>query len=260
MSASARTLKSSAERRWIALASRRTSVGVPLKSKRCPTSFSVWLIALSTSCRSSLHTTSNDGMGGRSIGRRLHDVNPGGWREVKHIRLELHVALLAGELDARGGACTVDDASLGDAGIGLAHAELQRADPGILLLGCQREHPLLWLVACQGGVEVALDLAQPGEERHRRARLKRLSERSLDHLLQVALVDPERFPITDDALCFGRIVIPAHAVRLLERDLALALEGPRQGLRLDGLVEVRLHRPRGVVALLQAIEGIPERV
>src|SRR5262245_17962158 len=171
MSASARTLKSSAERRWMACSSRRTSVGVPLKSKRCPTSLSVWLMALSTSWRSSLHTTSNDGMGARSIGRRLDHVNPGGRGKAEEVLGEGHVAAFTRELDAGGGSRAVDDPRLGDAGVGLAHAELERADARVGLLGRQREHPLVALVARQGGVEVALDPAQTGEERHRRARL-----------------------------------------------------------------------------------------
>src|SRR4029077_5005438 len=129
-----------------------------------------------------------------------------------------------------------------------------------VLLGHQLEHPLLGLVARQGGVEVAIDPAEPGEEANRRARVTRLPERRLDHLLQIGLVDPERLAVTDDGLRIGRIVVPAHAVRPLEGDLALALERAGQRLRLDDLAEVGLHGPGLVVALLEARQRVLQRV
>src|SRR5262245_53314915 len=160
MSPRARTLNSSAERRWMALSSRRTSVGVPRKSKRCPTSRRVWLIALSTSCRSTRHTTSTDGIGPASIGGRTDDVNPRWGREAKQLRLEGNVAPLVGEDDAGRRPERVGDAGLLDGGVRLAHGEQERAN-GRVAAGHESQHPAVALVALEAGREVALDAAEP---------------------------------------------------------------------------------------------------
>src|SRR5262249_52843811 len=212
MSPSARSLKSSAARRWMAVSSRRTSVRCPLKSKRCPISRSVCWIALSTSCRSTRHTMSKDGIGGRSIGGRLHDVNSGRRAETEQRRVDLAVAPLVRERDAGGRPERVGYAGLLDRGVRLAEDEAERPDAGVLARH-ELQHPPPGFVALERRFEVALDAPEPGEERDRRGRTERLAERRLDHLLVRRLVDPERLAVADDQLLVGRRVIPAHAVR-----------------------------------------------
>src|SRR5262249_2896445 len=153
---------------------------------------------------------------------------------------ERDVALLSREHDAGDGAGGVGDPRLGDAGVGLAYPQLERPDTRVLLLGHQLGHPLLGPVARHGAVEAAADASETTEEADRRARAERLTERHLDHLLQVRLVDPERLAVTDDGLRIRRVVLPAHPVRLLEGDLPLRLERAGERLGLDDLAEIGL--------------------
>src|SRR5690348_11854013 len=223
MSASAFNLNSSAARRWIAVSSRRTSVRWPLKSKRCPISRSVCWTALSTSWRSTRHTTSKDGIGGPSIGGWLDHVNPGRRREPEQRRVERRVSLLVRKRDPRRRPERVGDARLLDRRILLRDREAESPDPGVLPRH-ELQHPALGLVALQRSVEVAVEAPEPGEKRDGRRRVERLPERRFDHLLLRRLVDPERRPVADDQLLVGRRVAPPHPVRLLERDRAVGGE------------------------------------
>src|SRR5262249_53850646 len=171
MSARARTLKSSAERRWSAFSSRRTSVGVPRKSKRWPTSRSVWLIALSTSWRSTRQTTSKDGIGLGSIGGRPDHVNPGRRLEAEERRSQGQVAALVREHDARGRTERVRDARLLDRRVRLAHREEERPEPRVPTRH-ETQHPAFWLVVLEGGREIALDPPEAGQKGDRRPRLE----------------------------------------------------------------------------------------
>src|SRR5438552_2877376 len=260
MSASARSLKSSAACRWMAVSSRRTSAGWFLKSKRCAISRSVCWIALSTSWRSTRQTTSKAGIfGGPSIGGGADHVNPGRGRETEERAVEGDVAALVREGDARRRTERIGDARLLDRGVGLAHHEGERADAGVLAWH-QVEHPARGLVALEARLEVALDAPEAAEKVDRRTRLERLGERRLDHLLLLGLVDPERLAVADDELAVGRRVVPAHAVRLLEGDRAVRLERRAERRRLDRLAEVGCEGAGGLVAALEAGEGVPERV
>src|SRR4029079_1505924 len=133
ISTSARSLKSSWAWSWIVWSSRRTSNVVPLKSKRLPSSRCVWWIALSTSCRSSSHTTSKDGMKPGSVRGGLHHVNPGRRGEREPRRLDLSVAFLIGKRDPRRGPGGVRDLRLGDRRVALPHREPEHAEGRVLL-------------------------------------------------------------------------------------------------------------------------------
>src|SRR5947208_3091801 len=146
-----------------------------------------------------------------------------------------------------------------DRGVGLAHHERERADAGVLAWH-QVEHPARGLVALEARLEVALDAPEAAEKVDRRTRLERLGERRLDHLLLLGLVDPERLAVADDELAVGRRVVPTHAVRLLEGDRAVRLERRAERRRLDRLAEVGGEGAGGLVAALEAGEGVPERV
>src|SRR5207249_993096 len=102
-----------------------------------------------------------------------------------------------------------------DRRVRLVDDQRERAD-ALVLPGHETQHPALGIVALEGRLEVALETPEAGEEADRRARLERLAERRLDHLLLRRLVDPERLPVADDRLLVRRPVVPPHPVRLLE--------------------------------------------
>src|SRR5438876_3310873 len=197
--------------------------------------------------------------GGPSIGGGADHVNPGRGREAEERGVEGDVAALVRERDARRRTERIGDARLLDRGVGLAHHERERADAGVLAWH-QVEHPARGLVALEARLEVALDAPEAAEKADRRTRLERLGERRLDHLLLLGLVDPERLAVADDELAVGRRVVPAHAVRLLEGDRAVRLERRAERRRLDRLAEVGGEGAGGLVAALEAGEGVPERV
>src|SRR5438034_1933674 len=197
--------------------------------------------------------------GGPSIGGGADHVNPGRGRETEERAVEGDVAALVREGDARRRTERIGDARLLDRGVGLAHHERERADAGVLAWH-QVEHPARGLVALEARLEVALDAPEAAEKADRRTRLERLGERRLDHLLLLGLVDPERLAVADDELAVGRRVVPTHAVRLLEGDRAVRLERRAERRRLDRLAEVGGEGAGGLVAALEAGEGVPERV
>src|SRR5690349_17036299 len=126
-------------------------------------------MALSTSCRSTRHTTSKEGIGGRSIGGRLHDVNSGGRAEAKEARIDLAVALLVGERDARRRPERIRDPRLLDRSIPLPDGEPERPEARVVL-GDELQDPAVGVLALERRVEVAVDAPEAGEERDRGAR------------------------------------------------------------------------------------------
>src|SRR6266446_6408029 len=204
---SARNLNSSAERRWRVWSSRRTSVGVFLKSKRWPTSRKVCWIALSTSCRSTRQTASKNPIGRPSIGRGTDHVNPGRRGEAEESRIERDVAALVREQEARRRPQRIGDAGLLQCGVGLADHEHEAAEP-LVAVGNEAEHPALGPVLLQTRREVALEPSEAGEEGDGGVGAERLGEGRLDHLMVVGLVDPEGLAIADHELRIGRLVVP----------------------------------------------------
>src|SRR5206468_5355905 len=122
-----------------------------------------------------------------SIGRRPYHVNPGRGREVEEPGVERQVAALAGQTDARRRAEPIRDARLTDRTVRLVHHQGERAD-ALVLPRHQAHYPALALVGLQAGVEITLEPSEAGEEADRRARLERLPEGRLDHLLLRRLV------------------------------------------------------------------------
>src|SRR5262249_6943611 len=231
-----RILKSSAAPSSSACSSRLTVELEPLKSKRCPTSRRVWLTALSTSWRSTWQTMSKDGMRRSLRGGWTDHVDARRRNEAEGRRVELDVALLSVEADARRGPQRVADLRLFDRRVGFSHGERERSD-ALVLLRREPQDPAIALVAIEHRVELAIEMAEAAEERDGRRGLEGLGDGRADHLLVVGLVYPERLAVAHDRLPIGWVVVPAHPVGLLERDRTVGLERAGERGGLDGLRE-----------------------
>src|SRR5262245_11384447 len=196
--------------------------------------------------------------GGPSIGRRTNHVSPGRGREPEETRIERDVALLVGEDETRGRPQRIGDAGLFQRRVRLAHYQHERPQP-LVAVGDETEHPALGAILVQAGREVTLEPSQAREKGNRGVGVERLAERRLDHLVVVGLVDPERFSVADDQLRIGRLVVPAHVIRLLEGERAGRFERTREGRGLDDLVEVSRERAGRLVACLEPMESVAER-